>query len=256
MRQPSNRMTSAGSDGMQGLWRKFRKMQVLLRVPAFRSALRHGVAASVEHRHVVAVEDFATLIDIGANRGQFSLLATGFKPGLQVFAFEPQSAAAALFERVFANNKAVRLERVAIGPRAATLNINVAAKNDSSSLLEFGAIAGAFEGTEQVGHETVTVAPLAHFIAPADIKRPCLCKIDVQGYEMEVIRACDAIIEFLDLFYIECSSIELYKSQPTVDDIIREMASRGFGIKRIGHVSGNRHEPGVIFDILFARHPA
>lgn len=241
---------------MQGLWRKFRKLRQLLRVPIFRRALRHGVAASIEHQHVLAVEDVATLIDIGANRGQFSLLAIGLKPGLRVFAFEPQSAAAALFERVFEGNEAVRLERAAIGPRAETLEINIAAKNDSSSLMEFGAIVGAFEGTEQVGRETVTVAPLTQFVSPDEIARPCLCKIDVQGYEMEVIRACDAIIDDLDLFYIECSSIELYKGQPTVDDIIREMANRGFGIKRIGHVSGNQREPGVIFDILFARRPA
>lgn len=238
---------------MQSFFRKARKLRRLLAVSEFRRGLLKGVGASIEHIDIIRRENFTTLLDIGANRGQFSLLVTGLRPETRVFAFEPQSSAAAVYQSLFAGRPLVRLFRAAVGAVQAQAEIRVAEKNDSSSLLEFSMIATTFGQGEAVGLEAVTVAPLDAFVSAEQILQPCFCKIDVQGYEMEVIKGCANFIDFIDYFYIECSSVELYKGQPKVEDIIHEMQQHGFRVKRIGHVSGNPSEPGVIFDVLFAR---
>jgi hypothetical protein len=46
-----------------------RKLFAVLREPEYWSALRHGVAASVEHEAIPLRCEFGTVIDAGANRG-------------------------------------------------------------------------------------------------------------------------------------------------------------------------------------------
>lgn len=58
-----------------GLTTKLRKLAGIVKVPAWREALRrHRVAAGVEHAVVLrALGPLRTVVDIGANRGQFAL---------------------------------------------------------------------------------------------------------------------------------------------------------------------------------------
>ena len=51
------------------------KLVAILRHPVYRRALRLGVAASTEHTDTPLPYDYATVVDVGANRGQFALLA-------------------------------------------------------------------------------------------------------------------------------------------------------------------------------------
>jgi len=55
---------------------KGRKLAGILTVPAWREALRrHRVAAGVEHAAVLRqLDGCRTVVDIGANRGQFAFL--------------------------------------------------------------------------------------------------------------------------------------------------------------------------------------
>lgn len=67
---------------------KARKFAGILVVPAWRRALlRYRVAAGVEHARVLCnLGPVATVVDIGANRGQFALCrAACFSPGAHRF---------------------------------------------------------------------------------------------------------------------------------------------------------------------------
>jgi hypothetical protein len=101
----------------------------------FRRGLKLGVGASIEHAGMMRSLNVATLVDVGANVGQFTLLTLAFNPGAQVEAFEPLSGPASVFEKLFANDGRVRLHRVAIGSAASVATMNVSRREDSSSLL-------------------------------------------------------------------------------------------------------------------------
>ena len=236
--------------------RKARKLLKLLRVASYRSALRHGVAASIEHSEILARESFATLIDVGANRGQFSLAARHQRPEAMIYAFEPLSGPADLYDAVFAGDARVRLFRMAIGAEAGEGEVRVAEKSDSSSLLDFDRVSEVFGQADQIGVERTRIAPLSEAIGAAELAHPVLCKIDVQGFELEVLRGCGTLLDVIDMFYIECSTISLYAGQALFDDIHGFLREHGFALARVGHVSGVPREPGIQGDFLFKRKTA
>ena len=74
---------------------KARKLAGVLVVPAWRDALRrHRVAAGVEHARVLRnLGPVGTVVDIGANRGQFALAARHCFADARIVSFEPLPAA-------------------------------------------------------------------------------------------------------------------------------------------------------------------
>ena len=99
-----------------------------------RALVWHRVLAGAEHRQILS-PNLATVIDIGANRGQFSLAVRRWAPGARVLAFERLAGAAGRFREVFRGDSRVTLHRAAIGPEAGEATIHVSAADDSSSLL-------------------------------------------------------------------------------------------------------------------------
>jgi hypothetical protein len=53
--------------------RKLLKAGRLAREEAWRHGLRAGVAASIEHDQLPLRNDYRTVVDVGANKGQFAL---------------------------------------------------------------------------------------------------------------------------------------------------------------------------------------
>src|SRR4051794_29918701 len=88
----------------------------LLRYPTLlRAFAKHRVSASLEHSALPS-KRYATVVDIGAHTGQFSLLARYLYPEATIYAFEPLPEAAAKFREVFAGDPHVRLHEAAIAP--------------------------------------------------------------------------------------------------------------------------------------------
>ena len=166
----------------QDVRRKTIKALRLLQTPRYRLALRHGVAATIEHHGALAHLDVRTVIDIGAHKGQFSLLALELFPSARVYSFEPLTGPSECFQRVLNGEERVRLFPAAIGPEEASVPMNISASDDSSSLLPISEQqVRLFPGTQAVDTETVRVTPLHHFLSEQEIIRPALLKIDVQG---------------------------------------------------------------------------
>src|SRR5882762_6091377 len=94
-----------------------RKLARVLQEPGYRRALRHGVAASTEHEAIPLRADFSTVIDIGANRGQFALFAERRFPQATVICFEPLPEPRAQLQRVVGASGRLRLFDAAVSDR-------------------------------------------------------------------------------------------------------------------------------------------
>mgnify|MGYP005855263529 CR=1 FL=1 len=214
--------------------------------------VRHRVLAGTEHRHVFS-EEWKTVVDIGANRGQFALAAREYAPHARVIGFEPLAPAAAVFREVFRNDPQVVLHQAAIGPEARSAPIHVAAADDSSSLLPISKLQEElYPGTQEIGTETVRVGRLIDFIAPDEILRPALLKLDVQGFELEALKGCEDMLGRFALVYVECSFAELYEGQALADDVIAWLRERGFRLSGVYHISYDSRGLAVQGDFLFA----
>lgn len=231
------------------------KIARVLWIAPYRSAfLRTRVAASTEHDAVLAGLGLDTIIDIGANRGQFALCCRRLFPNAQIFSFEPLRKPASTYRRVFANDARTRLFESAVGDVAATAAMHVSRWDVSSSLLPIGqAQHDNFPLTEESRRETVSVAPLSTSLDAGAIGPRALLKLDVQGFELTALRGCADLLDRFEFIYVEASFIELYVGQGLATDVIAFLLGKGFKLLCVANLSRGRSPRPIQADFLFAR---
>lgn len=206
----------------------------------------------MEHRPALD-RPLTTVVDIGANRGQFALAARAIS-GAKVVSFEPLPQAAVIFERLFAADPAVELHVAAIGEKAERRQMHLSARDDSSSLLEIGAAQSKhFPGTHAIGTLDVEVGPLDQFLSRGDIARPAMLKLDVQGFELQALAGCKSLIGVFDFVYCECSFVELYKGQKLAGEVTDYLQTLGFRLSGIYNPAYDRAGNCIQADLLFTQ---
>lgn len=239
---------------MNALVSKARKLGGILAVPAFRAALRrHRVAAGVEHARVLRnLGPVCMVVDIGANRGQFALVARHFFPDARIISFEPLTGPAALWRAVFKGDEQAALIEAAVGPDAGEGKIHVSARDDSSSLLSITERQDAlFPGTAETGTAKIRMVRLADALCHSDIVAPALLKLDVQGFELQALSGCEELLEYFSWVYVECSFVELYAGQAFADDVFCWLRDRGFRVDGVYNLSYDADGRAVQADFLF-----
>ena len=239
---------------MWQLLRRVRKASKLLGVPLYRRALMLGAAAGIEHEALMRSLSCSLVLDVGANKGQFALVAVRYFPNARIVSFEPLSGPAAKLRAVFGTNSSVTLHQAAIGPHEADQTIHVSARTDSSSLLPITELQEKiFPGTAESHSEIVKVAPLTKFLSASQITRPALLKIDVQGFELAVLEGCEPLLPLLDYIYVECSFVELYGGQALANDVTRYLMDKGFRLAGVYNLANDTDGLAVQGDFFFTR---
>jgi FkbM family methyltransferase len=232
---------------------RIRKLLAVLFRPHLLSALlRTGVLAASEHRPILA-RPWNTIVDIGANRGQFTLAVSEWTSA-RVIAFEPLQEPARIFQRAVGRDDRVQLHVCAIGREAERRLMHVSKRDDSSSLLEIGAEQSRlFPGTEEISQEIVMVRPLEAFIGDDEIESPALLKLDVQGFEYEALLGCLSRLDAFQNVYCECSFIELYTGQKLASDVISLLRDHEFRVSGIHNSTYDDTGRCIQADFLFER---
>ena len=210
------------------LWLRLRKALYCVLRPTLWRALLAGVAPSIEHTRALAGRPFKTIIDVGANRGQFALFARLNNPSARIYAFEPLKGPSSLFRSLFARDRNTILAQTAIGASTMDGKIYVAAADDSSSLLKPSVYCDQMSLRSGCTVEPVTIRRLDNCIDAKKIARPSLLKIDVEGYEQLVLAGSDAILPYADVLYVECSYVQLNEGQALASEIIEFLRRKGF----------------------------
>jgi FkbM family methyltransferase len=215
--------------------------------------MRTGVFASTEHDRVIDELDLGTVIDIGANRGQFALCVRRLYPRAKIFSFEPLQKPADKYRRVFAKDSRVRLFNKAIAPEAGSAAMHVSRWDVSSSLLPFAqAQHDNFPFTEESRRETVSIATLSDCIDRNLIEGTALIKLDVQGYELAALQGCEDLLTRFKYVYVEASFIELYVGQALATEVIAYLFARGFKLICVANLSRGHARRPVQGDFLFS----
>lgn len=234
--------------------RQARKLATLLAQHGYRRGLRHRVAAAIEHADLIKSLKLSTVLDVGANVGQFSLLVTTLHPAATIYAFEPLAGPANVFQRLFARQTNVHLYQVAIAPSSGPSSMFVSARNDSSSLLPITTVqTSTFPGTQALRSEEVRLARLDECLSEADIIAPALLKLDVQGFELEALHGCESLLHLLGHVLVEVSFLQFYGGQPLASDIITYLTAQGFALVGVYNITYNSTGLCVQCDCLFTR---
>ena len=235
-----------------GALAKLKKLLLILGNARYLKALRIGTAAGVEHARVLRNMPSSTVVDVGANRGQFALVARHCFSQAHIISFEPLSGPGATFRRVFADDKRVELFASAIGPAKGSATIHVSQRDDSSSLLPIGKEQDRlFPGTAEARTETIAIGRLSDFVSADRIVAPALLKLDVQGFELSALQGCEDLLARFEWLYVECSFAELYVGQALADDVIAWVHARGFALCGVYNMSYDGSGKAIQADFLF-----
>jgi len=166
----------------------------------------------------IANHEIKTLLDVGANIGQFGIdmRLAGFQE--QIVSFEPGRAA---FDQLTKNAKKYqpwRAFNVGLGSTETSKFLNISGNDGlSSSLLTMETIhLQSFPKSLTVGVEEVQLSTLDKQFQILKLNPlNTLLKIDVQGYEMEVLRGAKNTLSEIPFCYLEISLIPLYKEEVT-----------------------------------------
>lgn len=128
------------------------------------------------------------VFDVGANVGDRTLIFSDLNA--TVVAIEPQTSCFRVLQQKFSQNQRVKLVNVALGPEEGTAEMMVSEADTLSSLspewVKTVSLSGRFPNVTWDRRETVLLTTLDKLIEVHGC--PVFCKIDVEGYEYEVLR--------------------------------------------------------------------
>ena len=174
---------------------------------------------------------FGTVLDVGANRGQFAGWARGRFPKADIHCFEPTPQAFADLKAWAAASSRIHAVQLALGDQPGELQMNLHTEHStSSSLLPTSAHCETlYPFTAAQAKVAVQVRRLDDYIdSLAQPPEPeWLLKIDVQGFEMPVLRGAPQTLSRIRACIIEVSLDELYLGQSSFSEVVALMAASG-----------------------------
>ncbi|HEX8292600.1 MAG TPA: FkbM family methyltransferase [Pyrinomonadaceae bacterium] len=168
-----------------------------------------------------------TVLDIGANDGDFAAEIRDLLPEAHIYSFEPlRDAHAALVSRMRGDAR-FRAFNFALGAEDARTVIHRSSFSPSSSLLPMLDLhTEAWPHTAGGAAEEIEVRRLDSL--RLDAEPELLVKIDVQGFEDKVIEGGRETLGRASYVVTEVSFARLYEGQPLFEEIYETMRGLGF----------------------------
>jgi FkbM family methyltransferase len=175
-----------------------------------------------------------TVLDVGANEGQYARLLRELGFAGRIVSFEPCAIAyKRLQEAARADASWVLAPRGAIGDREGHIRLNRTSNGGQSSsvLPMLETHRRAAPDASPAGSEIVPISRLDHAVNGllAGARRIFL-KIDVQGYEAQVLRGAGDVLARIVGAQIELSLVPLYDGQALFPELFDLMRGSGFTI--------------------------
>lgn len=172
---------------------------------------------------------FGTILDVGANIGQFARAAHYVFPDARIYSFEPLPLCLHRMNARMARIPNFQAFGSAIGNEEGTITIHQSASSPSSSILPMTSEhTQAFPWTKGEREVEVEIHRLDYFLPWMHINGKLLIKIDVQGYGHQVLLGAPRMLAMADTVFIETSFVTLYEGEATFDQIYRFMVDAGF----------------------------
>lgn len=197
-----------------------------------------------------------TVVDVGANIGQFasSLRAVGYRG--RIVSFEPLADAYLELRHAAERDGEWYTANVALGDNNGTATINRSANSYSSSILEMTrAHSDAAPDSAYIDAKRIEIITLSDAVQNYHIEpRRSLLKVDTQGYEYPVLHGSEAVAREFAMMKLELSLVELYRGQMLYQEMLEYMEKLGFELCGIEEGFVDRQSGRMLqFDGTFVR---
>ena len=166
----------------------------------------------------------AVIFDVGANHGDFAKAASAVYPESEVWLFEPQPALIPMLSELAKHRHSRWLvEPIGLGNVDGTLPLEVAADDAIASFVGFSQrYREANPGGKAIQSVAIEVQRLDTYCNRSNISSIDVLKIDVEGYEFEVLAGAENMLRSTAAIIIEVSLIRETKQQ---GDALAQMIS-------------------------------
>lgn len=205
---------------------------------------------------IKATANIRTVIDIGANSGEYSEHLGSFFEAEAIHAFEPLPSC--------------QPQLLALRQRLPNLTVHQLALSDSDGEAEFFSNEYApassllavtdlqrdvFPQTERANVTKVRLARLDDVLPPESLPRDILIKIDVQGVEDRVIRGGRGVFSAASVVLIEMAYVAFYERQPLFEDVHQLLAECGLRLAGVKNQIDNPATGQPLFAHCLYRRP-
>jgi FkbM family methyltransferase len=174
-----------------------------------------------------------TVLDVGANEGQYALSLRELGFNGRIISFEPLGMAHQRLQRSAVKDPSwIIPPRTAIGNQEGEIELNLASNGASSSVLPMlEAHRRAAPAVGYIGTEIVPISRLdrvaREFLGDA---RSIFLKVDAQGFELQVLQGAADLIRRIAGAQLELSLVPLYEGQALFSELVDWMITEGFSI--------------------------
>jgi FkbM family methyltransferase len=180
----------------------------------------------------------ATVIDVGANTGQFAIAAANIFGNPKIHAFEPIPDCAEKLRILASGSADMEVHATAVGMKNDPMDFYVNAYDQASSLLRLNAVNKRHFGN----------------LKERKMKKPVLLKIDVQGAEKDVVEGARETLKRVDYVLMETAFTPMYIGQPSFTEMIETMRAFDFTFLRpVDFLKSPKSGEILQADILFRR---
>ena len=172
--------------------------------------------------------DDPLIVDAGAYKGEIADRFLALFPRARVLCFEPIPKRAEKLAAKYESDPRVEVHNLALGSTPGTADFHVTVGNPYSSLLDPADPLRRYHGERTQVAETIQVE-----VARLDglLDRPAnIVKMDVQGFEIEILRGLGDMLQNVDAIASEVSFLPRYHGQPLFADLDRFLRKQGFGL--------------------------
>lgn len=175
-------------------------------------------------------KNIKTVLDIGANTGQFALFINRLFSQANIYSFEPIPDCYEKLVRNFIGRPNFKAFNIAIGKEKGTAMMNINGFSEASSFLDLTSKAKTYYpfAVDVDKVREVEVDCLDNVYMNLEICEPILIKVDVQGFEDHVLSGGRETFERATIAIIEMSVEELYEGQVLFDGIYQKLKEYGF----------------------------
>jgi FkbM family methyltransferase len=189
------------------------------------------------------------VFDVGANRGDWSRAAREVFPDADYTLIEPQIEMRPSLERFCAETKHARWINAGAGAEQGEMKITVFPDTVSSSFAITDAQAREW-GLEQRAVPIVTLDAVAAELGAV----PEMVKLDVEGFEQEVLKGSASLLGKTEIFLLEMALLRPYAGSMPFSESVAHMAEIGY---RPYDFTSFQHRPYdgalAICELAFAR---
>jgi FkbM family methyltransferase len=196
-----------------------------------------------------------SVIDVGANTGQFATFIASLFPDATIYSFEPLPDCIAQLDLLRAQGYKIRVFPYACGAADSTAIFHRSMFSPSSSMLPMARRHKELFPFTAGGTTTqVEVRRLDELMQEETLTCPLLVKLDVQGYEDRVIQGAGKTLSRATAVLTEVNFEPLYTHQADFDLTYRALVACGFEFRGMwDHTLDETTGLPVFGDALFTR---